>query len=107
MKIQESVINFAKAAAEKAYYGYIADQFIPESGVAREILINIIWACAKHYEKDFYACGDDKGYDYYIEVSGTTCRIREQKLSVGYVNNIEIGCNTIENAVNALKYLFD
>lgn len=106
MKIQNNVINFAKAAAEKAYYAALADQFISEKGLAHDLLQNLIWACDKGHTENFWAAADKFGYDYYLEVSGNTCHIRETKNSTGYHENIEINCVTIENATDALKYLY-
>jgi len=106
MKINETAINFAKLAAEKAYYAAIADQYIPEKGLAHDLLQNLVWACDKNHNENFYAASDEFEYDYYLEVSGNICLIREIKNSTGYQENIEIRCDTIENAADSLKYLY-
>lgn len=106
MTIDTNVVNFAKGAAEKAYYNAIIDQVFPFDGFVRNLLMNIVWAADKKYTQEFWAAGDEHGYDYYVRVDGNTAHIREVKNSARYVNHVEIGCGSLETAVDAIRYLY-
>ena len=105
MKFEEREINMAKAAAEKAFYAYLANQYIKEEGLAHTLMMNICWAVKENYEEKFWAASDKNGYDYSIQLSGDVFHIWEDKED--YHNHLElIDIKTIKDVADAIKYLY-